>query len=245
MPTYGTNYYAGVSAGEYIQYGNVVATGEAAQAYSNYTDWFKITVVGVGAADVILRQSGVYQNGTQMPQEDFTEDVETASTNKTIPLGYFFAIASALVQGDNLTLDSPTQITSTETQPLLGTNRTVNVLNITDTVPGYYQSQTYAVYDQSSGLLFELTISLTSELYPTSGYYLSFNATGTNVFETTQEDGTQGPLTWLRDNLLYVVLSVIAVIAIISAAIVLRRKPMHDVKSKLEGRESRPKSDFA
>ena len=59
-----TDYNPGVSANQYIKYGNVMISGPTVPPDANNTDFIRIDVVSVTGKNVTLHMSGQYKNTT-------------------------------------------------------------------------------------------------------------------------------------------------------------------------------------
>lgn len=214
-PVWAVDYTPGVSAGQWVRYGNFVGVGTGTEEM-NKTDWAKVDVVAVSGKSVTLHMSGKYKNGSDAKQSGYIINVETGTINGSSLAtgGSFFVSAANLAEGDPLASGSPFKINKTETRSYMGVSRTVNILNYTYSIFGY-GVKWITVWDKVSGILLEMSLStsiLTTEK-------ISFSATDTNIYAT----GVTG---WLMDNMIYIVIAVIViVIIVVAAAMMMRKKP--------------------
>lgn len=202
-----TDYNPGVSANQYIKYGNVMMSGPTVPADANDTDYIRIDVVDISGTNVTLHMSGQYKNGTAAtPESGYIVDVETGYMNYSSGLGSF-VIAANLQEGDNLTTAALSlKVNTTETRTYLSANRAVNIVNLT-----YSGYMIFLAYDQASGILLEL------DMIPMLNTEISFSVVETNIFTT-------GPAAWLQDNLIYIVIVIIVIIVVVAAVVLMRRK---------------------
>lgn len=223
-PTQAVNYTVGVSAGQWIKYGNFVATGTGIpSSISNQTDWFRIDVVSVSGTNVTVHISGKYKNGTNVAEMGAIVDVAKGTSNATGGSGYFlFIIPANLAQNDVIPtsgLNFVIRVNQTESKTYLGTSRNVNVFNLTASYPNVATYKWITVWDKSSGMLLEMNLSLTSI---GGSIKVSFNATDTNIFATSGGTGTS------PDYTPYIIIAIVVVIIIVIAGIAMmmrRRKP--------------------
>jgi len=168
-PVLAVDYNPGVSVGQWIKYGNFEVTTPADTIIT--PDWIMIEVVGVSGKEVTLRTTGAYMNGTAIPSEDFTRNIET---------GYHpYIIAANLNQGDPIFASQVSYtINKTETRTILGTSRSVNILNFTNLAPGV--TITY-IYDKASGMHLGMEMETIIETAVT--YKSSYGIIDTNIFE--------------------------------------------------------------
>jgi hypothetical protein len=174
-PASAAEYNPGVSAGQWMKYGNYVITTPA-EATAN-PDWSMIEVVGVSGKEVTLRITGAYKNGTAIPASQLTCNIESGMT------GGFqrYIIAANLNQGDKiLNLAVSDTINKTETRTILGTSRSVNILNFTSTMPTQTIKVTY-IYDKISGM--QLGMDMETTITGAETYTNSYSIIDTNIFE--------------------------------------------------------------
>jgi len=175
-PVSAADYNLGVSVGQWVKYGVFEVTTPADTIIS--PDWSMIEVVGVSGKQVNLRITGAYMNGTAIPSEDLTCNIETGMID-----GFQrYIIAANLNQGDKI-LSSATvdTINKTETRTILGTSRSVNILTFTNSYAGQGMTGTY-IYDKASGMQlgFEMEITIIESVVT---YKNSYTIIDTNIFE--------------------------------------------------------------
>jgi len=210
----------GVSAGQWVKYGNFSASGTGIpMGLANQTDWVEINVVSVSGTNATLTFSGQYKNGTTVAISGMNLDVATGASNYSSG-NFVFIIPSDLQKGDAIPLsgfDFPINVTNVETENVIGVNRNVCILNLTQSFLGI-SYKFIMTWDQTSGVLMGVNIAETT---PYGNMALSFNAIDTNVFAT----GAAGtPM----NNLIYIVIAVIVIVIlviVIAAFILMRRKP--------------------
>jgi hypothetical protein len=225
-PIWAVDYNAGVSQGQWVKHGNIVAIGQDVETM-NKTDWFQFEVTAVSGKNVTLRFTGEYKNGTDFKPVELRVNVETGWVNGSGTSPYSFLIAANLQQGNNITKPAaPTsfifKINSTETRTYVGASRSCNILNVT---ASFTRGNTTIVqefimiWDKASGMLMESDMEYTGITSTT--VKISFKAIETNIFST----GTAG---WLVSNLIYIVAAVVIIIVVISgvAVMMMRRKPL-------------------
>ena len=175
-PALAVDYNPGVSVGQWVKYGVFEVTTPADTIIS--PDWSMIEVVGVSGKQVTLRITGAYMNGTAIPIEDLTCNIETGMVN-----GFQrYIIATNLNQGDKI-LNTATSdvINKTETRTILGASRSVNILNFTNSYTGQGMTGNY-IYDKTSGMQlgFEMEITIIESAVT---YKNSYTIIDTNIFE--------------------------------------------------------------
>jgi len=174
-----TEYEVGVKVGDWMKYGNFVGVGPGTEVI-NQSDWSKIEVVAVSGTNVTFLRSGKFKNGSDFQEEGIAIDVEKGAMNGTV-VGPSIVIAANLQEGDILPGQPiqgapPFTINRTETRNYLGISRSVNILNVTQSVLGVdYQS--VMIWDRVSGMLLEM--SLMTEPYVMK---MSYNVIDTNIF---------------------------------------------------------------
>lgn len=214
-----TEYNPGVSAGQWIKYGNFTASGADVPSYFNDTDWMKIEVVAVSGKNVTLHMSGQYKNGTATDEEGITVNIETSQLNMTTSGGLFFITAANLAENDvAFSMGTPAvqfRINKTETRTYLGTSRTVNIINITNHEDqlelGTIDQKYIGIFDKATGIMLEMNVSMTSTMLPQANMQMSFSITDTNIFSP-------------QDVTIYAIIAAVIIIVIIVAAIMFMRK---------------------
>jgi hypothetical protein len=179
-PVSAVDYNPGVSVGQWIKYGDYVINTPAGTITS--PDWSMIEVVGVSGKEVTLRTTGAYMNGTAIPPSDLLCNIETHQVNEGLWVSQNYLLAANLNQGDKTLneADAPT-INTTETRTILGTSRTVNIINITNSYPGQ-NIRSVVIYDQASGmsLSWEMEITIIDQAVT---YTSSYSIIDTNIFD--------------------------------------------------------------
>ncbi|MCW4010463.1 MAG: hypothetical protein NWF05_07565 [Candidatus Bathyarchaeota archaeon] len=182
FPVFATEYHPGVKTGQYVTYGHFIGFGSS-DFYGQY-DWAKNEVTEVSGDEVTLFSTGLLKNGSPIPENDIQVvwNVATGELNGVTstegPL-----IAANLNRGDLIPPNVYT-VNRTETRLYLGVYRTVSIHEVSSSSLLYEASTTY-IYDQASGMLFELAVETKSkDPSPVrSGY--AFTITDTNIFSPT------------------------------------------------------------
>jgi hypothetical protein len=175
-PVWAAEYNPGVSVGQWVKYGDYVVTTPAESVIS--PDWSMIEVVGVSGKEVTLRITGAYMNGTAIPSSQVVCNIESGMTG-----GHQRYILTAdLNQGDKiLNLAVSDTINKTETRTILGTSRSVNILNFTSSYPGQNIKIAY-IYDKASGMQLGMEMEITI-IEPAVTYTNSYTIIDTNIFD--------------------------------------------------------------
>jgi len=179
-PVKAVEYNVGVSVGQWVTYGNFVAIGPNAPSDLNETLWARMEVVEVFGKNVTLHMSGMYKNGTPAPESGTICNVETGWSNSSGMYGISMLIAANLQAGDALP-GTPFTINKTETRNYGGFVTSVNILNLTFSMPGYYYKYVY-VWDKPSGMLLELEFEMQTSTPPAYSK-MAFSMTNTNIPE--------------------------------------------------------------
>lgn len=232
-PIWAVDYNPGVSAGQWVKYGNFVVSGSSFSSDLNKTDWMKIDIVAVSGVNVTLHMSGQFKNGSSTQESGAIIDIATGTMNATTG-GFILIVPTNLTQGDTIpapSLSFSVKINKTESRSYMSANRNVNIFNATTSMEGI--SYDYVmIWDQASGMLMEMSMSVISSIYTAK---MSFNAIDTNIFAT----GVTG---WLMDNIIYIVIAIVViVIIIIAAAMLMKRKPT--TQTSTETKESTTTSE--
>jgi hypothetical protein len=169
-----TPYLPHVTPGQFAQYkvlkdaclSSIPQVCQALKNSLNDTTYAAIQVVGVsGTTTVTLRLISIYKNGTGA-QEGALVDVATGSSNITAfsqLSGDYFVLAGNLQAGNQLWSNPSPTFNTTSTKTVAGAARLVNFLNtsmtgISNGTP--YSSTAGFAYDQSSGFLIEINLSI-------------------------------------------------------------------------------------
>jgi len=211
------DYTVGVKAGDWVKYGQFSVTWTGNGTAPSYIeeekkmDWVKLEVENVSGTTVNINMTLHFNNGTQIYQ------ISSVNLNSTASMGSRLLIAANLNSGDPLSPEpnSPT-INQTITRTYASASRNVNLLNATTV----YQNQTTTLtvyFDKSTGFMVEMYVK--GPDYTTPGAYVetTITATETNIW-SPDLIGT------LTSNIIYIIIGAVAIVAVIAAAIALRRK---------------------
>lgn len=213
LPVFAQVYNPGVTAGQYVKYGNFVGIGAGVELFNDY-DWSKLEITSISGKEVTLLTTGQFKNGNQIPGNGTTKvwNVE-AGTEDGISSTQGPIIAANLNQGDAIPPPKTYSVNKTETRIYLGNSRSVNILDVTIATPDYDTTLIY-VYDRLSGMLLEASSETRTLAQPepdTSEY--SYRIIETNIFGSASTTLTALPIE-------YIVLA-FAIIVIIAVAITL------------------------
>jgi len=242
LPVFATNYNPGVTAGQYVKFGNFDSGGVG--PYDDY-DWLKIAVESVSGKEVTILITGQLKNGNPTSNNGSTYiwNIEDGTVNGELgtkgPI-----IAANLNADDAIPPPSSYTVTKTENRIYLGTSRTVNILTITSTAPTYTDTLTY-VYDRASGMLLEMSeVAKSSE--GTDSLEYTYSIIETNIFasgsatptptpqQTTATSSaapsaTAQPTGTAQPNggsfpLEYLAVAVVVIVVVLAAVLVLRKR---------------------
>jgi len=179
-PVSAATYNPGVSVGQWVKYGDYVVTTPAETVIS--PDWSMIEVIGVSGKEVTLRLTGAYMNGTAIPSSEIIANIETYRITEGMFEYQNYLLAANLNQGDKTlnVADAPT-INKTETRTILGTSRSVNILNFTNSYPGQAM-KSVIIYDKASGMSLGMEMEITI-IEPAVTYTNSYTIIDTNIFD--------------------------------------------------------------
>jgi len=179
-PVWAAEYNPGVSVGQWIKYGNYVVTTPAETVIS--PDWSMMEVIGVSGKEVTLRITGAYMNGTAMPAYEMICNIETYRISEGVVAYQTYLLAANLTQGDKtLNVADANTINKTETRTILGTSRSVNILNFTNSYAGQ-SMKSIIIYDKASGMSLGMEMEITI-IEPAVTYTNSYTIIDTNIFE--------------------------------------------------------------
>jgi len=179
-PVRATEYNPGVSVGQWIKYGDYVISTPAGTIIS--PDWTMIEVIGVSGKEVTLRTTGAYMNGTAIPASELLCNIETFRINETLLVYQTYLLAANLNEGDKiLNVADAATINKTETRTILGTSRSVNIINVTNSYPGQ-NIKNIIIYDQASGMSLSMEMEITI-IESALTYTNSYSIIDTNIFE--------------------------------------------------------------
>ncbi len=213
LPVLAAAYNPGVTAGQYVKYGNFVGVGPGVESFNDY-DWLKLEVTNVLGKAVTLLSIGQFKNGTAIPGNGSTVvwNVEMG-TEDGIPRTQGPIIAANLNQGDPIPPPNTYSINLTENQVYRDVTRIVNILNVTIFTSYYNSTLTYA-YDRTSGMLLESFSQTTTQFQPqpvTSTY--SYSVIETNIFGFSVPSPTVPEFT--SPMVILALVTVLAVVAVI------------------------------
>ena len=179
-PVLAVDYNPGVSVGQWIKYGNYVVTTPAETVIS--PDWSMMEVIGVSGKEVTLRITGAYMNGTALPASEMICNIETYRITEGLFEYQNYLLAGNLNQGDKtLNVADATTINKTETRTILGTSRSVNILNFTNSYAGQAM-KSIIIYDKASGMSLSMEMEITI-IEQAVTYTNSYSIIDTNIFE--------------------------------------------------------------
>lgn len=221
VPVLALSYSPGVTAGQYVKYGDFTSSGPGFESFANYA-YLTLQVVSVSGKDVTLLSTGQFNNGTALPGNNTTSvwNVETGTENG-VPRTQGPIIAANLNAGDAIPPLNTYTVNKTETETFLGVSRQVNVLNVAISTPDYNSTLTY-VYDKNSGMLLYSASQTTTVAQPqpvTSEY--SYSIVETNIFGSATQPSTT-PQTQPTENMTtYYIIAGIAVAVFVIAIVAL------------------------
>jgi len=221
LPVFAIQYNPGVTVGQYVKYGNFVGSGPGYGSFSEF-DFLTLQVESVSGSKVTLLSTGQYSNGTALPGNNTTDtwNLEAGTENGT-PSTQGPIIATNLNQGDEIPPQNTFSINQTVSKTYLGVTRSVNILDVTISSPGY-NSTLYYVYDKLSGMLLEAssTTSTQADPLPIISAY-SYNIIETNIFSST------GPSPTVPEFPSIILLSTLTTILVVTASTIflIKKKP--------------------
>ena len=222
-PALAANYTVGVSAGQYVTYGNFASSGPGVEAFNDYAQ-LTLQVKVVNGKEVTLLSTGTFKNGTAIPGNGTVTiwNVETGTENGA-PATQGPIISANLHDGDAIPPPNTYMVNQTVPRSYLGVSRSVNVLDVELSTPDYTSLLDY-VYDQSSGMLLEATSQTTvqGDSGPITSQY-QYSIVGTNIFGSTATP-TPSPSSDLPTIYLVVVIAVIVVV--LATVLWLKRKSL-------------------
>lgn len=217
LPALAAGYSPGVTAGQYVKYGNFSGNGQGFEAFNDY-GYLQLQVTSVSGSQVTLLSTGQFKNGTALPGDQTTAvwDIQAGTQNGN-PDTQGPIIAANLNQGDAIPPPGTYSVNSTEQRTYLGVSRAVNVLDLSVSSPDYNSSLTY-VYDKASGLLLEATAQTTTQSEPapvTSSY--SYSVVETNIFSA----GPSATPVINVSSVSIVLIAVVIVVVVVAVVVVL------------------------
>ena len=224
-PVFAVQYNPGVTAGQYVKYGNFQGSGPGYDQFGDYS-FLNLQVVSVSGSVVTLLSTGQFKNGTALPGNNTTDiwDV-SAGTDNGNPKPQGPIIAANLNQGDAIPPPNTYTVNQTVSATYLSVTRTVNILNVTISTPDYNSTLNY-VYDKASGMLLDSSSTTVTQAQPqpvTSTY--SYSIIATNIF------GSTSPSPTIPEFSTQIMAVSIALIAVISASLtILMRKKLGKIQ---------------
>ena len=225
LPVFAIQYSPGVTAGQYVKYGNFAGSGPGYESFSDY-GFLNLQVVSVSSNIVTLLSTGQYKNGTALPGNGTTDawNIETGTDNGT-PSTQGPIIATNLNQGDAIPPPNTYLVNQTVDGTYLGATRSVNILNVTISTSDYNSTLNY-VYDKASGMILESSSTTVTQAQPqpiTSTY--SYSIIATNIFSSTSPSPS---VPEFSTQITAITITLIAVI--MTSLIIIRRKlPRHQI----------------
>lgn len=193
LPVLAQTYNPGVTAGQYIKYGNFVGVGPGAEAFNDFA-FLKLQVTDVSGKAVTLLSTSQYKNGTAISGNGTTSvwNIETG-TEDGVPSTQGPIIAANINRGDPIPPPNTYSVNRTESRTYLGISRTVNILDASLSTPDYNATLTY-VYDKASGMLLESTTQTTTQADPQSvTTTISYSVIETNIFGSSSNPSPSVP----------------------------------------------------
>ena len=215
LPVLAVAYNPGVTAGQYVKYGNFVGVGPGAESFNEYA-WLKLQVMDVSGKEVTFLSTSQFKNGTAISGNGTISvwNVEVG-TEDGVPSTQGPIIAVSLNQGDPIPPSNTYSVNRTETRVYLGNSRTVNILDASISTPDYNTTLNY-VYDKSSGMLLESTTqTVTQDDSSPVTTAISYNIIDTNIFEATPSPSPSIP------ELPIAIISIIVLLGAVTAAVFL------------------------
>lgn len=175
-------FWAGVTKGQYVKYGNFAGTGVGMQAY-NDNEWMKYEVVDVNETLVTLVLTGQFKNGTEYAGNGnrWVYNLTLLNSVNGTWAGQNPLIPADMEKHELLTEYSLVDyINDTVTRTYLGESRTVNILNYSVSTATGTITYTY-FYDKASGMLLEMQ-GQSEDLAPQGTRAFSYVVVDTNIF---------------------------------------------------------------
>ena len=192
-----TVYIPGVTAGQFARYEVLKDSCQSSipqicqsLATLNDTTYAAVRVVGVSGPAVTLELISMFKNGTGS-HEAAIVNVATGASNVTVfsqSVSDYFLLAGSLRAPDHIwNTTSARTLTATSNEVVLGEMKTVNFLNFS--VSGSQYGTTYSgpagfAFDQSSGLLIDFNINLSTTGTSTTMLNLAIRMVDNNVWRS-------------------------------------------------------------
>ena len=205
-------YAVGVKSGDWMKYHVTLEWTGTEPDTSDFgelgeAEYMKGEVLTVDGSSVTAKMSMHMKNGSDIEQT-LIGNVATGEGNLTI-----FIIPSGMEQGDNFPSvmfgDETTtfSITDTASKTYCGTSRTVNIYSLSTPPTGGYSATIACNWDQATGVLVELSMSMTT---PGQTMDMKVLATETNMWSS----GIFGGLTFSQDPVMNILIPVAAITAV-------------------------------
>jgi hypothetical protein len=230
-PVFAMNYVPGVTAGQYVKFGNYSGTdvlvfpGVDLPLYK----WIVREVVAVSGKEVTMHISSLvnYKNGTtDTINETMLLNIESGTNDGFTPIEPGIIIPAYLNEGDAIPPFSlGIIINETETRTYLGVSRSVNIINYSISTPeGTFAN--YIVYDKASGVMLENLVD--------SGFFVSlFGGSdfitsdphaqlSSNIIETNIFGGASNEA--VPSEYVYIAVAAIIIVITVAVAMLLLRK---------------------
>jgi len=141
---------AGVQVGDWARY-----SFEATHPDVDDITGFLFNVQDVTGSNVTLMVTLTFRNGTVTTMESELDVTKLSSAG-------FALIGSGLNAGDQIYADAAFKVNATVSEPVLGANREINILNLTQTIPDTVSTYTEVKWDRTSGVLIYQNITATA-----------------------------------------------------------------------------------
>jgi len=193
-----TAYLPAVTPGQFAQYkvlkdschSSIPQICQSLATSLNDTTYAAVQVVGVSGPTVILELISIFKNGTGS-HEAAIVNVATGTSNVTIffqSVSDYFLLAGGLQAPDHIwNTTSARTLTTTSNEVILGEMRTVNFLNFSMSGSQYgttYSGPASFAFDQSSGLLIDFNINLSTTGTSTTMLNLAIRMVDNNVWRS-------------------------------------------------------------
>lgn len=212
VPVSAAEYNVGVEAGQWIKYGNYVVEDSGDEG--TIPIWSKLEVSAVAGPEILFYANGFYRNGTEF----YYHMERTIEANTTV------IIEANLTSGDRINPAEEARINRTETRSYLGESRTVNILELYNSIEGVEFSALF-VYDKITGLLLEydvLEIMVTEQA--SSEYKYKYNIIDTNIFGE-KPSPTPKPIEENKLSAVWIAgAAIVGVVAVLAVTVVFKKK---------------------
>jgi hypothetical protein len=212
LPVLAQTYNPGVTAGQYVKYGNFVGVGPGAEGFNDYA-FLKLQVTDISGKSVTLLSTSQYKNGTAIIGNGTISvwNIETG-TQDGVPNTQGPIIAANLNKGDPIPPPNTYVVNKTESQTYLGVSRTVNILDASITTPDYNATLTY-FYDKASGILLESTTQTITQAEPQPvTTTISYRVIETNIFGPTNPSPSIPELPFTAVGAIFIIVLISVVI---------------------------------